>query len=200
MEEKKDNKNSNLKIHAFNNIVENSGVVAELFIFNTCSNLASCSSYSNSAYGDGAVIYSFYRCLNIASCSSYSNTTTGANNEIYSFQECSNVSSCSSYLNSTVGSGALITSFSVCNNITSCSSYSNTTTGGSSIRSYFGCIRIVASNTYSNIATLSTSTGFFGCNSVQQCRSTDSNPYQNSYADAAGTQACADTAAGGYNS
>jgi hypothetical protein len=43
--------------------------------------------------------------------------------------------------------------------------------------------------------------GFYGCKSVQQCNSTgDSNPYSASYADSGTSNACADTAAGGYNS
>jgi len=59
----------------------------------------------------------------------------------------------------------------------------------------------VACSSSGNVAALDDEYGFYYCTSVQQCKSGgDSIPYSGSYADAGTSNACADTAAGGYNS
>lgn len=207
------------------NAVTNSGSLAVLNSFDHCIGVTSCASYANTGTGTDAIVssfsrcdiisscsshsnetssgdlYSFNACTNVVACSSYDNTTTGIG-DVNSFYECTNVSSCTSWGNATAGTNAFIISYFACNNVTACLSYSNTTAGtGSAIYSFYQCTRVTVSSTATNVSALSNEYGYYTCSSVQQCKSADdSNPYTTSYADAGTSNACADTAAGGYNS
>ena len=181
-----------------------SGPYTSIYSFNACSDMSSCVSSNNtSSSGDTLVsINSFNSCVNLSSCSSSGNTTAGASAYIRSFNSCRGVTSCSSHDNSTSGASAQLYSFSGCTDMSSCSSHDNSTSGASAkISSFNSCKRLAVCSTLNNVSALSTEEGYIGCRSVQQCNSTDdSNPYTTSYADSGTTNACADTAAGGYNS
>jgi hypothetical protein len=119
----------------------------------------------------------------------------------YGFTECYDLVSCS--CDSIICADATITSpnaigFNICENIYGGYSNNNSATKGATKYGYgyTGCKNIT--NVY---ATGNDATGIIGCRSVQQCRSTaNGTNYSSSYADAGTSNACADTAAGGYNS
>jgi hypothetical protein len=135
------------------------------------------------------------------------------------FQSCSNVVACFAKANTD--------GFKACTNVTGCRADSNTqdgfsgTTGYSSCRSisntrygFNGCFEMSAcisatngSHGFNNCDMLTaceangnTGNGFDACKAMGFNRSAfNSSAYNNSFADWAGTQACADTATGGYN-
>ena len=131
--------------------------------------------YSNHFTADSSAIYFFSNCQSISSCSVYSNT-----HDDYSlsfFYNCSGISSVTVRNNTSTASAPAtdsMASFQSCNNMTACLSLSNTAITGA--------------------------IGFVSCKSMQQCKSNDASPYVLSYADSGTANACADTAAGGYNS
>jgi hypothetical protein len=188
------------------NTLGSTGTGAELYSFHTCTNITSSTSYSNSSTGTGAELYSFHTCTNATSCSSYNNSTAGTGADIQSLYACKNVTLCSSSGNSTTGGGAEVYSFYTCTNMASCSSSGNSTAGGGAdISSFILCTRLTVCSTENNVSGSSDEYGFAYCKSVQQCKSDgDSIPYgtgvSQSYADAGTSNACAGTAAGGYNS
>jgi len=190
---------------ASNNTVAVTGTSAILYLFYNCSNVSSCVSMGNSASG-ASVLYSYRYCTNIIACTSDGNSTSGTNGYLYSFGNCINISSCTSINNSTTGSNASVYSYIFCTNMSSCSSSDNTTSGATAtINSFDNCTRITVCSTASNVSSATDEYGFYQCKSVQQCKSSgDSIPYgtgaTQSYADSGTTNACADTAAGGYNS
>jgi hypothetical protein len=177
---------------------------ATMAIYSNCKNLSGC--YSSNNASDSCVVMAFNACVNMANCIDTNNDSSAGAGLIYSFYECINVGSCSSTDNTTSGASGYIASFYSCSNIAGCRSYNNTTSGaGALIYGYILCTRVVGCSTDSNAAALTDEYGYAYCKSVQQCKSSgDSIPYgtgaTQSYADAGTSNACADTAAGGYNS
>jgi len=160
------------------------------------------------------VIVGIYNCTSINNAKVYSFTNTSTDN-LYGIQSSSLISGCvvstlssanpaggcigiynCNYISnsqsiSNTASGATGAGFSTCNYISSCIAQSNKTTG------YVSCHNITASYALSN-----STYGFLGCNSMgfNKAASNTSGNYSTSYADAGSGNACADTAAGGYNS
>jgi len=150
----------------------------------------------------------FFRCNNIINCSLTSSTavSTLANKYayLYGIRECDRITSCKvDDLNSVVisGAGAFVDGYNDCEQVNNCTSLSLSQTNGDATSSLVGfnfCKKIT--NCLSNNSGTYTY-GFITCKSVQQCMSINNNTaYHLSHADASGAQACADTAAGGYNS
>jgi hypothetical protein len=172
-----------------------------------CKNVVSCLVYGNegTAYG---VLRAFYNCENVNSSSAYSNTFAGTYSNMSGFFLCKNIVSCMAYSNSTTGANGVLRLFESCENISSCKSSLNTTTNVTTgtIQSFLNCINMSVCSTEDNDAIGgSPQYGFYSCRSVQQCKSVgDTTPYgtgaSQSYADSGTANACADTAAGGYNS
>jgi len=153
--------------------------------FSECNNVTSCMIEDSS----GTTLSGFYSCLNISNCMVINNSVSG----LEAFAYCHNITSCTTSSNTASSS---LASFKECSNITSCLSESNT--ASVELQSFLNSRRIVSCNSDSNVCAPSL-TGFENCRSVQQCRSIgDTTPYYLSYADSGTSNACADTAAGGY--
>lgn len=138
--------------------------------------------------------YGFYSCENISA--SYATTCDDG------FNDCSNITGCTSY--------SCINGYNACNQISGSKASSNTTNG------FFTCNRISASISSGNgndgfedcktitgcAGNSNTGNGFDGCMHMTGNRAsgnTAANYSGTCFADWAGTQAVADTAAGGWN-
>lgn len=155
--------------------------------FNGCKQISNCYSYDNgndgfndcfqagNCYAYNNTRYGFNVSDLVASCYSYSNGDSG-------FYQCQDISANYSYTNA--GSG-----FEECNEVSSSRSTANDIDGF-----------LNSENITSSKAVANTGNGFNGCKSMGFNYSTGNGTnYNNSSADRAGTQAVADSAAGGYN-
>ncbi len=172
--------------------------VTNCYAFYQSNYISSC--YVNDIDSTGGNAAGFYDCDNISS--SYCvdiDSTVGTH---HGFENCSILSSCDA---DTCEDG-----YNTCNQIAGCRALNNNNNG------YMVCQRISASAATSNgndgfedcsiisacISQLNTGNGFDGCKNMTANRAngnTGAN-YLNSFADWASLNACADTAAGGYNS
>lgn len=151
----------------------------------------------NETAGDA---FGFYLCNNISAC--YCSDIDSTVNNYHGFYDCTQLSSCYA---TTCEDG-----FNACKQIAGCKSESNDNNG------FMDCNRIVGSLATGNgndgfedcnvisgtTSSANTGNGYDGCKNMTANRSNGNTAanYNNSFADFAGTQACADTAAGGYNS
>lgn len=144
------------------------------YAFYSSDDLSSC--YAEDIDSSGANAYGYYDCENISG--SFATTCDDG------FNTCKQVSACASESNSNDG-------FFSCNRVSGCFATTNGNDG------YEDCNVIAACSGNSN-----TGNGFDGCKNMTANRATGNTAanYVNSFADWAGTQACADTSAGGYNS
>ena len=178
--------------------VEMVDAVGNSYIFYQCSNLSNC--YCTDIDSSGGDSYAFYQSKNISSC--YCEDIDSSTGNYHGYVECNQLSSCYA---TTCEDG-----FNTCYQIAGCEAGSNDNNG------FMLCNRIVGSRATGNgndgfedcnvlsgtSATLNTGNGYDGCKNMTANRSSGNTAanYNNSFADFAATQACADTAAGGYNS
>jgi hypothetical protein len=165
---------------------------------------------------DIASIYIFYKLNCIQNCAVYDITTTG-DIRIYYYMEIATNNTAYGITSTTSGKAILIyQSISI---LSANASYGCNSSG--TIRGYFYCYNMSsckssghAAGQYigfshsNNISVCESSgntgtsieIGFTDCRSMQQNHTDDTTKYNDSYADAGTSNACADTAAGGYNS
>jgi hypothetical protein len=170
---------------------------------------------------DGIDFYGFASIETTARCIIRDIDGTSSEGTIRAFLGCTNITGCI-LQDCTLGTGT-ITAFYSCNNISAssmhdCDGYFTTcayqctnlscisSSSNAASYTYYGynsCTNITVSSSLTNTAG-TTEIGFLNCKSVQQCKTDDANKYGagvgQSYADAGTSNACADTAAGGYNS
>jgi len=162
-----------------------------------CNNISSCkiTNISGTLTNQQYTFMGFYLCKNIASSSVTDNaiTTTDINSPLWGYYTCENLVGCEYYNNSST----FLEGFELCDGLSACSSSSNT--AARTYWGFIGCKNIAACRSITNTGTVNES-GFSYCNSMQQCKSDDTTKYYNSFSDAGFANACADTAAGGYNS
>ncbi len=185
--------------------------------FSFCDQISSCKAIdidSSGSNSDG-----FYSCEDMSACwATDIDSATGTNN---GFESCISVAGCQATLclngyvsiNNITGSKAFnntLDGFESCQRVTGCVSFNNTNDG------FMDCSKISGCNANSNgndgfeDCTLisasdsnnNTGNGFDNCKNMTANRATGNTAanYLNSFADWGGTQACADTAVGGYNS
>jgi hypothetical protein len=191
------------------------GAVAAIAAFSYCMIITSCICYSNTSTTSGEIV-GFYHCNAISGCSYSDNTSYGtifayyfcsgisasnANSNVssngsgYIYYNCTNLSSCTADGNIAANT---IRCFNGCTYMASCSSINNQSSA--THVSFYSCLQLTTCVSSGNSGT-TTDIGYDSCKSVQQCKSSgDTTGYYISYADAGTTNACADTAAGGYNS
>jgi hypothetical protein len=119
------------------------------------------------------------------------------------FSYCPNLTNCSGSVNAGVNGSA--TGFLICTNLTNCSGSGNASGNASGIGIAYGFLTCTILTNCSGSASTGTSGlgyGFNGCKKMQQNShgTCTTAAYYISYADSASANACADTAAGGYNS
>ncbi|MCK9570430.1 hypothetical protein M0R72_15895 [Candidatus Pacearchaeota archaeon] len=134
-------------------------------------------SISNCDYNvdaDSNTLKGFYACASMSGCAFSANGSIGTSNTLVGFDHCSNLSGCRDFSNVAGDPSTNHIAFNYCSNVTVCSSSGNTG--------------------------FNYDAGMQYCKSVQQCKMTNATPYAFSYADSGTANACADTAAGGYNS
>lgn len=167
--------------------------------FYDCENISNCYAEDIDQTGTGAA-YGFRLCDRLTCCEAQDIDSTASN--YHGFFECNELSSCFAR---TCEDG-----FNTCKQVTGCQAESNSNDG------FFSCNRVSGSfatgngndgfedcNVLSaNAANSNTGNGFDGCVNMTANRATGNTAanYNNSFADFGGTQACADTAVGGYNS
>lgn len=191
------------RCNVVSNTMENISVVSNLIAFASCYNLVSCSGSLNNSTSASNYIIGYTGCSRLSSCTFDSNTSSGASSRIISFQYCNYMTNCGSSSNNMTGNATGIQSFYNCQYLSSCHSLSNTLgagTGLPAIISFNTCSNLTTCYAQYNVSTSSTETSFENCRSVQQCKALDTTKYTTSYADSGTANACADTAAGGYNS
>ena len=159
--------------------------------YNSCKEISS--SYAEDVDASGTN-NGFENCSDVAGCYSYDNEN--------GFFGCDQVVGCNSVTNSTNG-------FLNCDQITGCRSASNTNDGFASCTNVSGCRAIsngndgfsAGRNMTANRSENNTVDGFDGCKTMTANRSVGNGGanYNNSFADLAGLNVCADTANGGYN-
>lgn len=200
---------------------------ADLFVLHTCNQVSNCYCNDNSTAGGDSNLYVYYTCNSVSGCWSQGNSTSGASSDLLSFYVGNGVASCTCASNSTsgaashchgfhtiggvsssivsadaaTGDGSHVKSFMGNEDITACVSTINTAALGN-VYGFITNLRLSVCSTYNNSAATVTDNeyGFYDCKSVTHCKSSgDSVPYSISYADAGTSNACADTAAGGYN-
>ena len=142
-------------------------------------------------------IYGFYRCINLTSCTG-TGTVTGAGAGAGSgFHTCTNLTNCTGTGTGTgTGYG---TGFHTCTNLSGCIGIGVSTNEGGS--GFDTCTRLIGC-TGTGTGT-GYGYGYRGCKKMQQNKAGSASTtatYNTSYADAGTSNACADTAAGGYNS
>lgn len=184
-----------------NTITSVSGTsVRSITAFGTCRNVDGSTVENNYIEGGNISFTGFSTSDILQGCTVRNNTTSaGVSLGITGFTASQGTTSCYFYGNeqNTVSGLYSVRGYLLCNNIASCVSRDNT-----SSLNYVGydrCARIAVSTSYSNAGAV-TEKGFASCNSLQHCYSDDTVPYDLSYADSGTSNACADTAAGGYNS
>ena len=142
--------------------------------FNSCNNLANCIGVGQGT-GNGAG-YGFSSCNGLSICTG---TGTGvANGTGYGFNGCTRMTGCVGTGSQTGAGAGWGTGFNSCSGVINCAGQG---------------LAAGAGNGY----------GFYACKKVQQCGASGASKtaiYNTSYADSAVANACADTAAGGYNS
>lgn len=210
---------NNINVYLFYGLIKSTGCIAKsnditlttppaegghyMQCFRDCKQVSLCIVSGNTANGDAAFIYGFNQCENMASCYFNSNTRTTGDGDLYGFISCYGVTACESNGNTTASDSSSIFCFNGSTNVTSCRAVSNEAAGtdNAGIIAFQGCSNICACSSSSNTSGSSLAYGFYNCTSVQQCKSTgDDTAYYLSYADSGSSNACADTAAGGYNS
>jgi hypothetical protein len=156
--------------------------------FSSCTNLTNC---TGTGTGTGAAPgYGFSSCTNLTNC-----IGTGTGIPGYGFSSCTNLTNCTG---TGTGTGATGSGFDSCAVVMGCSGagYSS----GFSGRGFSACVCIIGC---AGVGIGTTGYGFHGCKKMQQNKPLSASTtatYNTSYADAGTSNACADTAAGGYNS
>ena len=163
--------------------------------FNSCTNLTNCTGtgIGGSFGGNG-----FTGCTNLVNCIG---TGTGGSFTGIGFNSCTNLTNCTG--TGSTGGSSTGDGFNSCTNLTNCT---GTGTGASSTGigyGFNGCTGVVLCGGQGLASGSGVGYGYFGCKKMQQNKASGASKsatYNTSYADSASGNACADTAAGGYNS
>ena len=161
--------------------------------FSSCTNLTNCTGNgigANPGYG-------FDNCTNLINCTGVgSGTGTGGG---HGFSRCTTLTVCSGEGNGTNGYRG--DGYYLCNSLTNCTGLGvGTGGGGYGFRTCIGLVLCMGRGLDSGAGA---GYGFSGCTKMQQNKPSDTSKtatYNVSYADSGTGNACADTAAGGYNS
>jgi hypothetical protein len=162
-----------------------------------------------------------YQCNSAIDCivesSTAINTHETGSSKAVAFDDCDNITKC---IATTIGSGltdanatGLATAIGFFNstNLLGCKSYDLSANGSMTLnaeetRGYDSCAKLTNCYGDNTLGIDDVGTGLYNCDSVQQCKSSNwsTSNYgagaNQSYADAVNTDACADSAVGGYNS
>jgi hypothetical protein len=157
--------------------------------FDTCTNISSC--YLDT-FSTGVLI-GFNSCIMLTGCNVTAFTGT-ATDVVKGFYGCTEISACRVYTLTTAN--AVCYGFDGCLRISACRAYACTSVTANQGSGFNACL-----NMTSCLADSNDLYGFLACHSMGFNKSTgNGTAYNTSYADAGAGNACADTAAGGYNS
>ena len=200
--------------------ITNTNVAGDVYGFRFCSNLVNCKavcvgktavfgisggvnhiSCNGTATTSSAITgaYGFNFCTNLINCFGLG-TGLGASSFGVGFTSCLNLINCTGYgIGSTLSNG-----FAACTSLTLCTG-EGTGPSGTSVAGFSTCVGLINCSGRGLNAGAGTGYGFSNCKKVQQCypktgAASKTATYNASYADSAAANACADTAAGGYNS
>jgi hypothetical protein len=167
--------------------------------FGNCTNLVNCvatgiCNASGNAYGMSA-------CTNLTNCTAVATVNGGGAGYGYAFFACTHLTNCTGTATGSATGGGV--AFKNCNRLNNCVGVGN---GGASSGPGYGfdtCITVLGCAGQGLAAGSGVGYGFFGCTKMQQNKPSAGSKtatYNTSYADSGSSNACADTAAGGYNS
>jgi hypothetical protein len=160
--------------------------------FYDCNQLTNCTGTGTGTDTDGYG-YGFDSCNQLTNC-----TGTGTGDNGYGFNDCNQVTNCTATGTGTDGNGY---GFQSCTQVTNCTATGTGTGTGAAGYGFYSCIQVT------NCTGTGTGTGNgYGYRGCRKCMcnkaggASTTSTYNTSYADAGTSNACADTAAGGYNS
>lgn len=165
--------------------------------FRACTELVNC---TGSVTGTSTGTHSgFISCTNLSNCLGTATTSSVAS--AVGFSDCINLSNCRGTGSS--GVTGLGRGFRNCSSLTSCIGTGNGGSGSGAGYGFDGCTGVIGCQGVGLATGSGVGYGFFGCTKMQQNRPftpSKTATYNTSFADSGAVNACADTAAGGYNS
>jgi hypothetical protein len=165
------------------------------FAFYQCTNLIGCTGTSTVAATGEA--HGFDTCSFLVDCVGTGNTTSAVG---IGFNSCDHLTNCvGTGIAGSVGSGY---GFGTCNRLTNCIGNGSGGSAAGNGNGFYNCVGVVLCRG-KGLAPGGMGYGFIGCTKMQQNAPNGASKtatYNTSYADAGAGNACADTAAGGYNS
>jgi hypothetical protein len=171
--------------------------------FASCTNLTNCTGTgtgTSTGTGNG---YGFISCTNLTNCTGTGTGTGNGTSYGYGFSNCTNLTNCTGTGTGTSTGTGIGYGFLNCTNLTNCTGTGTGTSNGAGYGyGFYACTGVILC-AGQGLSSSGTGYGFYSCHKMQQNKpsgASKTSTYSASYADSGSTNACADTAAGGYNS